>query len=161
MPIARGAAPSSDKPLYRVRDSAIHGRGVFALRTIKAGTLLMEYLGQHISYAQACDDLNARDGDATHTFLFSLEDGSVIDGGQNGNEARWINHSCEPNCEAREADGHITIHALRDIGRGQECNYDYGLMLEGRYTAALKRAYACRCGTPGCRHTLLAPRRRR
>lgn len=151
--------PAGD-PVWRVKNSPIHGRGVFARRKIRAGTMLLEYLGEHINYAQACADLAAREDESNHTFLFSLEDGSVIDGGRNGNDARWVNHCCEPNCEAREDAGHITIHALRDIARGEELNYDYGLVLEGRYTAALKRAYACCCGKPGCRHTMLAPKRR-
>ena len=151
--------PASD-PAWRVKNSAIHGHGVFARRKIRAGTMLLEYLGEHISYAQACTDLAARDDDTNHTFLFSLADGSVIDGGRGGNDARWINHCCEPNCEAREDAGRITIHALRDINRGEELNYNYELVLEGRYTAALKLAYACRCGKPGCRRTMLAPKRR-
>ena len=152
---------SPSDAMYRVKNSSIHGRGVFARRKIRAGTLLMEYTGDRISYAQACDDAAARDDDSNHTFLFSLEDGSVIDGGRNGNDARWINHCCEPNCEAREGAGRIFIHALRDIARGEELNYDYGLVLEERYTAALKRSYQCRCGAPSCRGTMLAPKRRK
>lgn len=146
---------------YRVKNSSIHGRGVFARRKIRAGSLLMEYTGNHISYLQACEEATARADDSNHTFLFSLEDGSLIDGGSNGNDARWINHCCEPNCEAREESGRIYIHALRDLSRGEELNYDYGLVLEQRYTQALKRAYACRCGKPGCRQTMLAPKGRR
>ncbi len=152
--------PAGETLFYRVKNSTIHGRGVFASRKIQAGMLLMEYCGDRISYDQACEDAAARDDDSNHTFLFSLEDGSVIDGGSNGNDARWINHCCEPNCEAREEDGRIFIHALRDIARGEELNYDYGLVLEERYTAALKKAYECRCGKAGCRRTMLAPKRR-
>ncbi len=156
------AAPTDDlnNPPYRVKNSPVHGRGVFARRKIRAGALIIEYGGDRIDYDLACIDAAARDDDSNHTFLFSLEDGRVIDGGRNGNDARWINHCCEPNCEAREEDGRIYIHALRDIARGEELNYDYGLVLEERHTAALKRAYACRCGKPGCRGTLLAPKRR-
>ncbi|MBC7415797.1 MAG: SET domain-containing protein-lysine N-methyltransferase [Herminiimonas sp.] len=150
----------TDAP-YRVKNSSIHGRGVFARRKIRAGTLLIEYTGDRISYDQACEDAAARDDESNHTFLFSLEDGSVIDGGSNGNDARWINHCCEPNCAAREEEGRIFIHALRDVARGEELNYDYGLVLDERYTPALKRSYACRCGTPGCRQTMLAPKRKR
>ena len=149
------------EPVWRVKNSAIHGRGVFARRKIRAGTLLIEYTGDRISYDQACEDAAARDDESNHTFLFSLEDGSVIDGGSNGNDARWINHCCEPNAEAREEEGRIFIHALRDVARGEELNYDYGLVLDERYTPALKRSYACRCGTPGCRQTMLAPKRKR
>ena len=159
---ARAAAPAFNiaAPAYTVKNSPIHGRGVFARRKIRAGTLLLEYTGDHISYAQACDEATARADDSNHTFLFSLEDGNVIDGGRNGNDSRWINHCCAPNCEAREDSGQVFIHALRDIERGEELNYDYGLVLEERYTPALKRAYACRCGKPGCRLTMLAPKKR-
>ena len=159
---AAGATASADHddPVYRVKSSAIHGRGVFARRKIRAGTLLIEYCGDRISYDQACIDAAARDDDANHTFLFSLEDGNVIDGGRNGNDARWINHCCEPNCEAREEGGRVFIHAVRDIVRGEELNYDYGLVLEERHTPAVKRAYECRCEKPGCRHTMLAPKKR-
>ena len=157
---AASQPPDSDT-FCRVKNSPIHGRGIFARRKIRAGTLLMEYLGEHISYEQACEDLEAREDDSNHTFLFSLEDGSIIDGGRNGNDARWFNHCCEPNCEAREEDGRIFIHALRDIVRGEELNYDYGLVLDARYTPAVKRAYECRCGTAGCRGTMLAPKKRK
>jgi SET domain-containing protein len=147
--------------LFRVKNSAIHGRGVFACRKIRTGTLILEYLGERISYEQACEEAAARDDESNHTFLFSLEDGNVIEGGRNGNDARWINHCCEPNCEAREEEGRIFIYALRDISRGEELNYDYGLVLDARYTPALKRAFACHCGKPTCRQTMLAPKRRR
>ncbi len=146
---------------YRVKNSPIHGRGVFASRKIRAGEFIVEYLGDHITYEQACEDLAARDDDSHHTFLFSLENGEMIDGGRHGNDARYINHCCEPNCEAREEDNRIYIHALRDIVRGEELNFDYGLVLEARYTKALKAAYACRCGTSTCRHTMLAPKGRK
>ncbi len=154
------ANPSSDAA-YRVKNSPIHGRGVFARRKIRAGMLIVEYAGARIGYDQACEELAAREDQSNHTFLFSLEDGSIIDGGRDGNDARWINHCCEPNAEAREEDGRIFIHALRDIARGEEINYDYGLVLEARYTATVKNAYACRCGASGCRHTMLAPKRRK
>jgi len=152
---------STQDRTHRVKNSPIHGRGVFASRRIRAGDLILEYLGEHITYEQACEDLAARDDDSHHTFLFSLEDGNMIDGGRDGNDARYINHCCEPNCEAREENNRIFIHALRDITRGEELNFDYGLVLEARYTSALKRAYACHCGKPGCRQTMLAPKARK
>ena len=155
------ATASTATPAYRVKNSPIHGRGVFASRKIRAGDLIMEYLGEHISYEQACEDLAKRDDDCHHTFLFSLESSDMIDGGRNGNDARYINHCCEPNCEAREEANRIFIHALRNIARGEELNFDYGLVLEGRYTPAVKRAYACRCGKARCRHTMLAPKPRK
>lgn len=152
---------SSDKPAFIVRNSKIHGNGVFATRKIPAGSLIVEYEGERISWKEAVKRENAKAADDFHTFFFSLESGKIIDGGSQGNDARWINHSCEPNCEAREENGRVFIYALRDIKRGEELNYDYGLILEARHTPALKRAYGCLCGAPNCRHTLLAPKRKK
>lgn len=98
--------------------------------------------------------------DPHHTFYFGLEDGTVIDAGVGGNSARWINHSCAPNCIAREYKGRITIEALHDIDAGEELFYDYALAIDARYTKQLRRAYACRCGAPQCRQTMLAPKKR-
>jgi SET domain-containing protein len=148
-------------PSYRVKNSPVHGRGVFATRKTPADTRVIEYTGKRITFLQACENEATRDDQSTHTFLFSLEDSRVIDGGQNGNDARWINHSCEPNCQAEEKSGRIFISTLRDIARGEELNYDYGLVLEERHTPALKRAYLCLCGAEKCRQTLLAPKPRR
>lgn len=163
-PPARNPVSSSarsDTPPFIVRNSKIHGKGVFATRKIPAGSLIIEYAGERISWKEACRRENMKAPDDYHTFFFSLENGKIIDGGSQGNDARWINHSCEPNCEAREEDGRVFIYALRDIRRGEELNYDYGLIMEQRHTPALKRAYACLCGAPSCRHTLLAPKRRK
>lgn len=148
-------------PAFVVRNSKIHGNGVFAVRKIPAGACIVEYEGERISWKEAVRRENAKPADCFHTFFFSLDNGKIIDGGSKGNEARWINHSCEPNCEAREEDGRVFIHALRDIARGEELNYDYGLTLEERHTPALKRAYACLCGMPSCRGTLLAAKRKK
>lgn len=155
------ASSTPDKPLIKVRHSKIHGNGVFAVRKIPAGTCIIEYEGERISAREADRRENLKPADCFHTFFFSLENGRIIDGGVNGNDARWINHSCEPNCEARKEKGRIFIHALRDIARGEELNYDYGLVMEQRHTPALKRAYACWCGAPSCRKTLLAPKRKK
>ncbi len=144
-----------------VRDSSVHGKGVFATRKIPAGTRIIEYKGERIDNEEAVRRENEKPADCFHTFFFSLEDGRIIDGGVRGSDARWINHACEPNCEAQEEDGRVFIYALRDIARGEELNYDYGLILEQRHTPALKRAYACLCGAATCRHTLLAPKRRK
>lgn len=144
-----------------VRHSKIHGNGVFAARKIPEGTCIIEYQGKRISGKEAERRENLKPADSFHTFFFSLESGKIIDGGDEGNDARWINHSCEPNCEAREEDGKIFIYALRDIRRGEELYYDYGLIMEQRHTPALKKAYQCLCGTPSCRGTLLAPKRKK
>ncbi|HEY0844178.1 MAG TPA: SET domain-containing protein-lysine N-methyltransferase [Noviherbaspirillum sp.] len=152
-------APS--RPLYTVRNSRIHGRGVFAARKIPEGTCILEYEGERITQREAVRRENQKAPDDFHTFFFSLENGKIIDGGSDGNDARWINHACEPNCEAREEDGRVFIYALRNIARGEELNYDYGLQLDERHTPALKRAYACHCGAATCRHTLLAPKKKK
>lgn len=159
----RAARTPSPKPSasYEVRQSPVHGKGVFALRPIAAGERIIEYRGERISWDQATERAAQRCGPVNHTFYFSLADGRVIDGGRRGNDARWINHACEPNCEAYEEDGRVYIHALRDIDEGEELNYNYALVYDERHTPALKRLFACRCGTPACNGTMLAPKRRR
>jgi len=152
------SAPSG-KPLFAVRNSPIHGRGVFATRNIPADTFLIEYEGARISEKEAERRHGQNQDDPYHTFFFSLESGKLIDGGDNGNEARWINHSCDPNCEAREEKGRVYIYTRRDIKRGEEFNYDYGLVVEQRQTKALKQAYVCHCGAETCRRTMLAPKK--
>jgi len=141
---------------YVVRVSPIHGRGVFATRTIRKGADIIEYRGRRISM-EAADDLPDSDPDNPfHTFLFELGDGRVIDAGVRGNAARWINHSCDPNCEPYEdEDCRVFIAARRTIRAGEELAYDYKLNVPGRRTARLVASYACRCGAARCRGTML------
>jgi len=155
-------ASSSSTPFYTVRPSLVHGTGVFARRRIPAGQRIIEYKGERISWAVALRRAEKKGGPLNHTFLFTLADGRLIDGGAEGNDARFINHSCEPNCEAMEHDdGRVFIYALRDIQRGEELNYNYALIYEGRHTAAVKRAFACHCGAPACSGVMLAPKGRK
>ena len=140
------------------RKSDIHGNGVFAIAPIKKGEFVIEYKGKRRSHAEV-DAEDAGDVESGHTFLFTLNDEYVIDANHKGNRARWINHSCNPNCFADEQDGRIFITALRNIAAGEELNYDYGLIIEERYTKKLKLEYPCWCGSPNCRGTLLAPKR--
>ena len=93
------------------------------------------------------------------SFYFHLDDGRVIDAKVGGNSSRWINHACLPSCEADEVEGRIFIKALRDLQPGEELFYDYGLVIDERYTPKLKKQFECRCGTPACRGTMLAPKR--
>ena len=144
----------------QTRRSGVHGKGVYAVQDIAAGETLIEYVGEIISWDEAQDRHPHDENDPNHTFYFQLEDGQVIDALHGGNSSRWINHSCDPNCEADEVDGRIFIRALRDIKAGEELNYDYGLILEERYTPKLKAEYPCWCGAASCRGTLLAPKRR-
>lgn len=157
------ATARSVRPLpYAVRASDIHGHGVFARRKIRAGDRIIEYRGERIDWETALQRAEEKDSPLGHTFLFSLADGRVIDGGKRGNAARFINHSCEPNCEAMEhEDGRVYIYALHDIERGEELSYNYALIYDGRHTAAVKRAFQCRCGAPGCSGVMLAPKRGR
>ena len=143
---------------YVVRRSRIHGRGVFAARTIRKGSDIIEYRGRRISMDEA-DNLPDSDPDNPfHTFLFELNDGRVIDAGVRGNAARWINHSCRPNCVPYEDDdGRVFIEAKRTIRAGEELSYDYRLNVPGRRTAKRLADYACRCGAPRCRGSMLDP----
>src|SRR5690349_24796632 len=87
-------------PAYAVRNSPIHGRGVFATRTIRKGAEILEYRGQRTTWEIGSERQGQNPDEPFHTFLFELEDGRVIDATVRGNAARWINHSCDPNCEA-------------------------------------------------------------
>jgi uncharacterized protein len=147
-------------PLYIVKESPIHGRGVFARRPIAAGERIIEYTGEIITSDESARRAEASGGPINHTFFFSLADGNLIDGGSNGNDARFINHSCDPNCEAYEEDGRVFIHALRDIEQGEELNYNYALIYEARHTPAIKKAFACHCGAANCTGVMLAPKKR-
>ena len=141
---------------WRVQDSPIHGRGVFAARAIRKGETIIEYRGRRTSWEEA-SDAAAGDDDPYHTFLFSLDDGRVIDAGVRGNAARWINHSCAPNCDTYEDDeGRVFIAARRAIRAGEELSYDYRLAIDGKVGPRMRRAYRCRCGARRCRGTMLA-----
>ncbi|SHG57259.1 SET domain-containing protein [Massilia sp. CF038] len=146
---------------FEVRRSAIHGNGVFANRHINAGDCITEYLGEHITSDESAIRAEQGGGPVNHTFFFSLADGNVIDGGSGGNDARFINHACEPNCEAYEEEGRVFIYALQDIEAGEELNYNYALIYEERHTPAVKKLFECRCGAPSCTGTMLAPKKRK
>ena len=149
---------TAEKPWHIVRRSKVHGNGVFAARNIPEGTRIIEYGGKTISNKEADRRHPTNPDDPFHTFFFSLSSGRVIDGDDHGNEARWINHACEPNCESSEGKGgrRVYIVAKRDIKRGEELNYDYGLVIaDEKLTKALKLQYECRCGAASCRSTML------
>lgn len=160
MTTARQKTPTTAR--FIVKNSRIHGRGVIAARPIKAGARVIEYTGERISWKEADRRPSADPDDPHHTFMFSLADGKhVIDAAVNGNAARWINHSCDPNCETEETeDGRVFIQAIRDIRKGEELNYDYNLIFDERITPKLKKLFECRCGAEGCRGTMLALRKR-
>jgi len=143
---------------WRVLDSPIHGRGVFAARNIRKGETIIEYRGRRTTWDEA-SETDGEDDDPFHTFLFSLDDGRVIDAGVRGNAARFINHSCAPNCDAVVEHGRIWIETIRDIAPGEELAYDYAYTLEERHTPAAKRRFPCHCGAATCRGTILAKKR--
>jgi SET domain-containing protein len=146
-------------PRFVVRRSGVHGKGVFALRAISAGETVAEYTGEVITWEEALRRHPHDPKDPHHTFYFHLECGNVIDARTRGNSSRWINHSCNPNCLSDEVQGRVFIRVLRDIQPGQELFYDYRLVIDGKYTAKLKRDYVCLCGAEACRGTLLFPKR--
>jgi uncharacterized protein len=143
----------------QVRKSGVHGKGVFALQAIAAGDRIIEYKGQVITWPEALRRHPHDPKDPNHTFYFHVDDKHVIDAKVGGNAARWINHACAPNCQADDTDGRVFIKALRALKTGEELFYDYGLIIDERYTPKLKREYACRCGSKHCRGTMLAPKR--
>ncbi len=153
------ARPTSSTRRYVVRRSSIHGRGIFALANISKGARLMEYTGERISHDEADRRYGEEHENSPHTMLFAVNEEVVIDATQRGGTARWINHSCTPNCEAIEEEGRIFIETIRSVRPGQELTYDYNLILEERHTPAVKRAHACYCGTANCRGTLLGSKR--
>ena len=143
-------------PLYVVRRSRIHGNGVYAARRIRKGTRIVEYLGDRITHEQADARYAAKGQDDGHTFLFVASDRVVIDAGVDGNDARFINHSCDPNCETVIEGGRVFIEAVRTIQPGEELGYEYGLTWESTDDPEELARYACRCGAASCRGTMLA-----
>ncbi len=149
-----------------MRRSRIHGNGVFAARKLPAEFHLIEYRGRRLTHDEA-DDLYEGGIESGHTFLFTLNDDYIIDANVGGNHARWINHSCAPNCQAfliedpkgdRKRD-RVVIESLRPLKAGEELTYDYGITLPVRHTARLKQLWACRCGSPECTGTMLKSKR--
>ena len=144
-----------EKPLFEVRNSRVHGHGVFALRRIRKGTSVVEYLGDRVSHDEAnsrYEDKDPRDG---HTFLFTVDAKTVIDAGIDGNQARFINHGCAPNCQAVDIGKRIFIEALRTIQPGEELAYDYGIGRDDDDPPDVDLIYACRCGAQDCRGSML------
>ena len=152
--------------LVEVRNSTIHGRGVFAVKPIKKGSRVIEYKGKRLTHKEA-DRIYGGTSETGHTFLFTLNDYYVIDANQGGNAARWINHGCAPNCESICEDGkegdlasdRVFIEALRNIKAGEELSYNYLITLEEAHTARLKKIWECRCGAKNCNGTMLAKKR--
>ena len=158
-PAAPLTKPAAGGRRIQVRRSGVHGKGVFALVPLARGEVIIEYKGEVITWPEALRRHPHDPNDPDHTFYFHVDEEHVIDAKFGGNNARWINHACQPNCEADEVDNRIFIKALRAIKPGEELFYDYGLVLDERQTAKVKKQFECRCGTRKCRGTMLAPRR--
>ncbi len=143
----------------QTRRSGVHGKGVFAVQELAEGETIIEYVGEIIKWKEAQRRHPHDPNDPNHTFYFHIDEKRVIDALYGGNSSRWINHSCAPNCEADEEGGRVFIKALRNIAAGEELNYDYGLIIDEKYTKKLKAEYPCWCGAKKCRGTLLAPKK--
>lgn len=143
---------------FDIRPSPIQGLGAFATVAIPAGTRLVEYAGERLTPAQA-EARYPDDGTRHHTYLFAIDDAVVVDAAVGGNAARYLNHSCAPNCDAVIEDGRIWLETVHDIEPGEELVYDYAYVLAERHTPAAKRRYPCRCGAVTCRGTILARKR--
>ena len=150
---------ASAAPRLEVRNSALHGLGVFALERIPRGTRILEYLGERVSHREADRRYDGKDPRDNHTFLFIVDTRTVIDAGIDGNEARFVNHACNPNCESVIERRRVFIDALRDIEPGEELTYDYQIQREADDPPDIDQVFACRCGARGCRGTMLWPER--
>ena len=144
----------------QTRRSGVHGKGVYAVADLAEGETLIEYVGEVIHWDEALERHPHDPQDPNHTFYFHIDDDRVIDAKFGGNSSRWINHSCDPNCEAEVDNGRVFIRARRNIAAGEELFYDYGLVIDETYTPALKKQYPCWCGSKTCRGTLLARKKR-
>jgi len=146
--------PASN-PYFIVRNSPIHGRGVFAARDIRKGTRITEYVGERITHAEADRRHEDKADDDNHTFLFTVNSRTVIDGGNGGNDARWINHSCDPNCESVIERNRVFVEAVKAIAAGEELTYDYMIERDPDDPPGMDEVFGCRCGTAKCRGTML------
>lgn len=150
---------------FDVRQSGIQGKGAFANRKIRKGQRVIEYAGERISNDVADDRYDETNMRRHHTFLFTVTPKIVVDGAVNGNEAIYINHSCDPNCEAVIEDRRIFIEAIRTIAPGEELVYDYQYERTGEDDEEMARFYKCLCGAPNCRGSIMkdkpVPRRKK
>lgn len=144
---------------FEVRKSGIQGRGAFATQQIRKGQRIIEYDGERISAEEADRRYDESSMKRHHTFLFTLDARTVVDGAMNGNESIYINHSCDPNCEAIITDGRIYIHSVRTIQPGEELGYDYQYERTGESDEELEKFYKCRCGAANCRGSIMKPAR--
>ncbi len=153
------ASRTAESPIV-VRRSRVHGRGVFATRDIRKGEVIGEYLGERISHAEANWRYRDRDAQDNHTFLFTVSSRTVIDATRQGNDTRFINHRCDPNCEPQIRRSRVFIVATRLIRAGDELGFEYNIGREDDDPPNVDEIYACRCGARRCRGTILWPAKR-
>ena len=146
--------------MIEVRRSNVHGMGVFALKPIPKGTRLIEYVGERVSHQEADSRYEEKDANDAHTFLFIVDSRTVIDAGVDGNDARFFNHACNPNCESVIEAKRVYIETTRDIAPGEELTYDYQIQRERDDPPDIDEVFACHCGAPDCRGTMLWPTKR-
>ncbi len=130
---------ATKKELIEFRDSGIHGMGGFALRRIRKGRPLIEYVGEKITKAEAAARIQAG-----NPFIFELDEETDVDGAVEWNPARFLNHSCEPNAEAEIHGDQIWIVALRTIEPGEEITFNYCYDIENY------EEHPCSCGAAKC-----------
>jgi uncharacterized protein len=147
--------------LIEVRRSKVHGLGVFAAQRITKGTRIVEYVGEHVSHDEADRRYEEKDENDSHTFLFIVDSKTVIDAGVDGNDARFFNHSCDPNCESVVESRRVFIEAIRTIEPGAELTYDYQIQREDDDPENIDAVFACCCGFAKCRGTMLWPTERK
>ena len=145
-------------PCFEIRHSPIEGRGVFATRTIPRGTCIGEYTGEYLTEEEVDRRYDEDTGGRASTFLFQVTDTLYIDAEREGGEMRYVNHSCDPNCESEVVGTQVVIRAIKTILAGEELTYDYALELEEEPLPSWERQYACRCGASTCRGTMLDPK---
>ena len=162
--VAKKVAKKSVAPealAFVIKRSGIQGKGAFARQPLAKGERLIEYIGERISQTEAANRYDDAAMRRHHTFLFTISSRTCIDGNREGNDARYFNHSCSPNCETEVVRGRVYILARRNVLQGEELTYDYNYDLDGPITAESLQTYECRCGSPSCRGTILGPDARR
>lgn len=144
------------KQRFKVRRSRIEGWGAFATQRIRKGTRIIEYTGERVSPEEG-DKRYANGNKEGPILLFKIDKRVAIDAGVGGNDARFINHSCDPNCESVIDKRHVYIEAIRTIQPGEELTYDYSLTRDEDDGPNIEAEYACHCGSPECRGSMLEP----
>lgn len=155
-------AVTPDRDFILVQPSAIHGTGVFARRPIPKGTRIIEYKGRRLAKTQLIEE--AQRGERMLTYVLNLDAERAVDGAEGGNDARFVNHSCGPNCEIYIFDEIPYVYAMHDIAAGAELTFDYNLQSASTQHLSLtlsRQLFPCRCGAAACRGTLVAPRAKR